>query len=258
MSDAQAELKDLEARIEQRERQRADFAGTVSHDLKTPLNAIIGFTSVLLADAEMFGAEQGRQLKLVYDSARSLLDRINNLLEFYRLQAGKTGASLDWFYPAECVIQVIEQYRKQALSNGIKLEHELSLAPKRLRSDERLIRGIVDELVKNALQFGGVGDKLVMTVETMSSKEATQIRFKVTNPSSKMPAERLEKLKRTLASDDPESSYAFDGLGLGLALAREAANQLGGRLEFGQDSESRPEFSLVLDVNSDDFSVGET
>jgi len=68
-------------RVAARDRQRAEFVGTVSHDLKTPLNAIVGFTSVLLADATGFAPEQKHQLQLVYDSARSLLERINALLD---------------------------------------------------------------------------------------------------------------------------------------------------------------------------------
>ena len=99
--------KDLETLLDAYSRKRAAFAGTVSHDLKTPLNAVIGFSSVLMADSGSFSPEQNKQLSLVYDSAKSLLDRINRLLDFYRLEGGRVDMGRDWFALSE-FLQILQ------------------------------------------------------------------------------------------------------------------------------------------------------
>jgi two-component system sensor histidine kinase/response regulator len=244
----------IERKVAARDRKRAEFVGTVSHDLKTPLNAIVGFTSVLLADATGFGPEQTRQLRLVYDSARSLLERINDLLEFHRLEAGKIEAGYDWFYVAELVIQMVESHREAAEQGGASLMPELTGGPARLRSDARLLRRILDEMVSNAIRFGGGEIRLSISSEQAShAPERTLVRFLVSDGGSGFSGARHAELTEALdpRTDDLDRSYA--GLGLGLALAREAAGLLGGWIELAPPGSQAGGVSLVIDLASADL-----
>ena len=99
---------------EEKEKRRAKFMADVSHDMKTPLNAVIGFTSVLLQDKKELGAEKARQLDLVYKSAHRLLERVDALTEFFRLQAGVIGPEADWFSPRQLIEETFDQFRDDA------------------------------------------------------------------------------------------------------------------------------------------------
>jgi two-component system sensor histidine kinase/response regulator len=244
----------FEAKVNARDRRRAEFVGTVSHDLKTPLNAIVGFTSVLLADASGFGPEQTRQLRLVYDSARSLLKRINDLLEFHRLEAGKMAAESDWFYAAELVIQLVESHRDAAEQGGATLRPELTGGPARLRSDARLLRRILDELLSNGIRFGGGEIRLSISSEQApDDPERSRVRFLVSDGGSGFSDERRAELSEALDPriDDLDRSYA--GLGLGLALAREAASLLGGWIELAPPGAQAGGVSLVIELPTTDL-----
>ncbi len=243
-------------RVAARDRQRAEFAGTVSHDLKTPLNAIVGFTSVLLADATGFAPEQKHQLQLVYDSARSLLERIDALLEFHRLEGGRIDAAPEWLLPAELLAALAESHRRAAARAGVELVlPPPGRGPQRLRTDARLVRRILDELVDNAIRFGGAGPcRLDLTAEAAAAG-ALQLRLAVHNAAAGVAAERRRELETSLAPQPDPLARSYAGLGLGLALAREAARALGGFIAL-DEVEGRARFSLLLELAERDVADG--
>lgn len=244
-------------RIAERDRQRAEFVGTVSHDLKTPLNAIVGFTSVLLADADGLLPEQARQLRLVNDSARSLLARINGLLEFHRLQAGKVDLLADWFYPAELLLQVVEGRRPQAAGRGCELALEVTGGPVRVRADARLVRRVLEELLDNAIRFGGSGT-IRLSLAAGSAKDPGRglVRFGVRDPGRDLGGPATEALRRAFDPGVDAFERSYRGLGLGLALAREAALALGGFVELAAGPDRDTCFCLVLELDDQDVQPG--
>jgi signal transduction histidine kinase len=243
-------------RVAARDRQRAEFVGTVSHDLKTPLNAIVGFTSVLLADATGFAPEQKHQLQLVYDSARSLLERINALLEFYRLEGGRITAAPEWFMPAELLAALVETHREAAARAGVELASPPpGRGPQRLRADARLIRRALDELVDNAIRFGGAGPCRLDLTAQPAAAGGLQVRFAVRNAATGVAADRRQALAVSLAPQPDPLARSYAGLGLGLALAREAARALGGFIAL-DEVEGRARFSLVLELADQDVGDG--
>lgn len=230
---------------EDKEKRRAKFMADVSHDMKTPLNAVIGFTSVLLQDREELGAEKTRQLELVYKSAHRLLGRVDALTEFFRLQAGVTGAAADWFSPRQLIEETLDLFRDDAREKGVQLQIGSGPMPSRLRSASKLISRALRELVANAVKFTSSG-----SVSVDLRLEEGAVAFRVSDSGSGLSAGSLQKLKDALGPKD-----TYDGLGLGLALSCETALALGGRIEV----ESRPDrgstFTLVVELSKDNLEL---
>ena len=230
---------------EEKEKLRAKFMADVSHDMKTPLNAVIGFTSVLLQDKEELGAEKARQLDLVYKSAHRLLERVDALTEFFRLQAGVIGPEADWFSPRQLIEETFDQFRDDAGEKGIELRIGPDPIPSRMRSASKLISRALRELVSNAVKFATAG---VVSMDVQI--EDGRVAFTVSDTGSGLSAKSLQKLAKALGSAD---TYA--GLGLGLALTREAARLLDGRIEV----ESRPDqgstFTLIVELPEENLEM---
>lgn len=249
MNALEEKIAELHQQIASRDRRRAEFVGTVSHDLKTPLNAIVGFTSVLLADAARLDPEQVHQLRLVYESARSLLGRINDLLEFHRIEAGRIQPRPAWLQPAELVAQVAGRHAERCAQQQIELRVEPGSADLRIRSDAQLIQRVLDELVANAIRFGGPG---VTRLQVRAPGDGPAVRLSVSDPGAGWSADKGEQIMRALDPKVAELERSYDGLGLGLALAREAARLLGGHLEVAAGAGRPTRLSLVLDLDPDD------
>jgi signal transduction histidine kinase len=230
---------------EEKEKRRAKFMADVSHDMKTPLNAVIGFTSVLLQDREALGAEKTRQLELVYKSAHRLLGRVDALTEFFRLQAGVTGPGTDWFSPRQLIEETLDLFRDDAKEKGIQLQIGSEPMPARMRSASRPISRALRELVANAVKFttsGSVGVDLRLA--------EGRVAFRVADSGSGLNAGSLQKLKDSLGSPDD-----YEGLGLGLALSREAAQVLGGRIEVESQPDRGSTFTLVVELTKDNLEM---
>ncbi|NMB76702.1 MAG: HAMP domain-containing histidine kinase [Myxococcales bacterium] len=220
----------------ERDRRRADFAATVSHDLKTPLNAIVGFLSVLMQDTPLMRPEWVEYLGQIDRGARQLLSRINDLLELYRLEAGKIPLKPVWLNPGEILSQAAEAAQEALERNRNQLLLE---APRvRLFCEPRLMLRVARELLVNAAQATRDGVvRATLSCQDRGGGNTRRVSLSVEDSGNSLTSERLDILTRTLATDPASEEARWDGIGLGLALARQAANLLGGRLAI----EARPD-----------------
>ncbi len=231
----------------ERDRRRADFAATVSHDLKTPLNAIVGFLSVLLQDIPHMRPEWVEYLGQIDRSARQLLSRINDLLELYRLEAGKTLLEPVWLSPREILSQAAEAAREALEHNRNQLLLEVPCA--RLFCEPRLMLRVARELLVNAAQAtrDGVVRAALSCQDTGGGQR--QITLSVEDSGDGLAKDRLDALRRTLATDPASDEARWEGIGLGLALARQAATLLGGRLDIEARPDGGTRASLTFDLS---------
>jgi signal transduction histidine kinase len=237
----------VEEQVRSRDRRKADFVATVSHDLKSPLNAVIGFTSVLLQDARG-NAEQERQLQMVQASARQLLDRINDLLEFHRLEAGKVKVNPVWCSLRELCLQALEPWRAPAAAQGLILELSCTGTNGRVRSDPCLLLRVLKEFLSNAVRFSKKGVVVLgCCSEPGDQPERIRLRLEVRDPGLGLSADSLAKLSAAFAPGGSILERCYDGLGLGLALCRESAALLGGIIHVTGAPGAGCTFSLLME-----------
>jgi signal transduction histidine kinase len=251
MNDSKKE-QDVVQQVRDRDQKRAEFFATVSHDLKTPLNGIIGFSSLLLQDTPGLDAECLRQLNLIYNSARALLERIDNLLDLYRMESGKIKANPDWYVVAELAQQAVALFAQKAADQGVQIEMNLESACGRLRIDAQLLSRVWKQLLSNALKFTRQGSiRFSVESETLDGGRV-RVRFVVADTGMGIRPDVIDRLSGSLAPVASPIDRSYQSLGLGLALAREAAHLLGGVLSIASPANHGCTVTLSLDYASAD------
>ena len=256
VSDVRAELagpKDIEnmahafnsmmAVLEERERElrtarddalkfarlKADFAATVSHEIRTPLNGVVGTLGILMATE--LPKKQRQFVEIAWDSAQYLLDLINNILDFSRLEAGKVEIERIEFGVAHLVEDVIELVSQQAVQKGLELGYLVSPEiPPRLKGDPRRLRQVLINLVGNAVKFTDSGEIEVLVVIDRRAAAEWTLRFEVVDSGIGIdPAEQAD-IFESFTQADTSTTRRHGGSGLGLAISRQLVGLMGGEI----------------------------
>ena len=228
---------------------KATFLATMSHEVRTPMNGVIGMTGLLLDTA--LTPEQTRFAHTIRDCADSLLTVINDILDFSKMEAGKLDIDFTDFQLAALVESVVGILAPRAQAKGIALDSQV--APEAwglLRGDGGRLRQILMNLVGNGVKFthdGGVAIK----VECQDREgDEMLVRFEVRDTGIGIPAEAGGQLFGMFSQVDASTARRYGGTGLGLAISKRLVEMMGGAIGF--DSEpgrgSRFWFTVPLRV----------
>lgn len=209
---------------------KADFAATVSHEIRTPLNGVIGTLDMLKTGP--MPRDQRQLLDLAWDSSQYLLELINNILDFSRLEAGRMEAERSDFELAPLIDSTLNVFQAQAASKGIDLVTTLApTIPPRLLGDPARIRQILTNLLGNAIKFTEHG-QVVVSVNLSSSGD---LLFNITDTGIGIASEHLESIFDSFTQADTSTTRRFGGSGLGLAICKQLVHMLDGQI--GVESE---------------------
>ncbi len=238
-----AEAKD---RAEAADRAKSAFLSSVSHELRSPLHSIIGFTSVLLEGiGGPLNEAQREHVDVVRDSAQHLLSIINDLLDISRIEAGAMVMVQAPYSPDDVLRRVMQRFRIEADAKGLEFRLETDGSRARATGDERRAEQVITNLVSNAIKYtvaggvlvrsGVVGDRLVIHVEDTGRG---------------IPAEEQDRIFARFTQLDPEAGRLAEGTGLGLAIARGLAGAMGGRIEVVSEPGRGSRFTLHLPLGA--------
>ncbi len=237
-----AELRTAKAAAEAASAAKSAFLATMSHEIRTPLSSVIGFSDVLLRTE--LDARQRDYVELQRDAGRGLLNVINGILDFSKLEAGELEiAPEDVDLPAE-MESCCGLFRLAAEERGLALRLVLDPAvPRWLRLDGYRLRQIVGNLLSNAVKFTRQGE-IVLAIGCRAGRLA----FEVRDTGIGIPAKKLPELFREFSQLDGSIARDYGGTGLGLAISRRLVALMGGALgvESRVDSGSRFFFTLAL------------
>jgi signal transduction histidine kinase len=237
-----AELRAAKAAAEAASAAKSTFLATMSHEIRTPLSSVIGFSDVLLRTE--LDARQRDYVELQRDAGRGLLNVINGILDFSKLEAGEVEiAPEDVDLPAE-MESCCGLFRLAAEERGLALRLVLDPAvPRWLRLDGHRLRQVVGNLLSNAVKFTHSGE-IVLAIRC----EADRIVFEVRDTGIGIPAEKQPELFRDFSQLGGSVARDYGGTGLGLAICRRLVTLMGSTLgvESEIDSGSRFFFALAL------------
>lgn len=209
---------------------KADFAATVSHEIRTPLNGVIGTLDMLKMDK--LNPEQTELLGLAWDSSQYLLELINNILDFSRLEAGRLEVDASDFALQPLIDGVINMFRQPAAGKKLTLTARIAAnVPPVLNGDPARIRQILINLLGNALKFTEHG-AVTLTVE--SSADGRQLRFAVRDSGIGIAGDQQSAIFDSFTQADSSMTRRYGGSGLGLAICKQIVRLLGG--DIGVDS----------------------
>src|SRR5437016_3173990 len=230
--------------LEQASQLKSQFLANMSHEFRTPLNAILGYTSMLLqgVNGEMT-APQKRNLARVDSNAKHLLNIINDLLDISRIEAGKMPLHLEQFelptLVGELLAEVEPLIQKARLSASTELPPDLPL----LASDRQKVKQIVLNLLTNAIKFTPQG---AIRVTARYDHPQDEVAVSVHDTGIGIAEKDQQKIFEDFRQADDSVTRQYGGAGLGLYICRRLANMLGARITVESKIGAGSTFTLHL------------
>ena len=238
------ELSASNAQLMQASRLKSQFLASMSHELRTPLNSIIGFSKVLLnrLDGDL-SERQETYIRSVHNSGTHLLQLINGILDFSRIEAGKLEMMSEELDLHELIDECIESSMPLARGKQLKLEKNIPLELPRLVADRTKVKQILLNLLSNAIKFTTQGRVLVGV-----QAEPESVRVRVSDTGIGIRAEDLARLFEPFQQLDNPVARGAGGTGLGLAISKKFVELHGGRIwaESRENQGSTFQFTLPL------------
>ncbi len=231
---------------------KSEFLSTMSHEMRTPLNGMLGMVELLLT--ERLTPQQRQYAELADSSAKSLLSLINDLLDIGKIEAGQIDIEHVSFNLDELLGELSNLYRLQARDKGLTFStQQAPNVPSQLFGDPGRLRQILNNLLSNALKFTRQGE-FGLSVERITASDSESgrtvtLRFSVHDTGIGIAPDIQQKLFTRFTQADSSTTREFGGSGLGLAIVKQLCGHLGGEVKLsstpGQGSVISCELTFV-------------
>jgi signal transduction histidine kinase/ActR/RegA family two-component response regulator len=226
-------LRDERERALEAARAKSTFIAVTSHELRTPMNGLLGMAHAL--ERSNLDVTQRHQVELMIKSGDSLMQLLNDVLDLSRVEAGKVELAPEPIDPRAIVADVVAAWRDAAEAKGLSLFARVDAeVPAWISADPLRIRQILTNLVSNAVKFTAQGHvRVSVAAEVVGEGPADDqqmLRFSVCDTGPGVPAEAADRVFDSFTQADETISRGYGGAGLGLSISRALARQLGGDL----------------------------
>ncbi|MBP1711225.1 MAG: hypothetical protein H6Q49_1427, partial [Deltaproteobacteria bacterium] len=242
LRETMAQLDRAKERAESADRLKSAFLATMSHELRTPLNSIIGFTGILLQRlGGPLNEEQEKQLGMVYNSAKHLLDLINDVLDISKIEAEQLNVVHERFDLRESIERVMKSSQPLADKKGIEFSSTVAPEIGAMTSDRRRVEQILLNLISNAVKFTEQG-----YVRLRGEVRGNDIIIDVQDSGIGIKQEDMGLLFNAFQQIESGITRKYDGTGLGLSICKKLAHLLGGEIRIASEWGKGSTFSLIL------------
>ncbi len=206
--------------LQETERQRREFIANVSHELKTPMTTIAGYTDGIL-DGTIPPAQEKQYLRIISDEARRLSRLVRRMLDVSQLQSRDLTRTKAPFDVCESMRRVLISMEKKITDRGLDVDADIPDSGIMVLGDNDLITQVIYNLLENATKFAREGSSLYLGVATSNGKALVSVR----NEGDTIPAEEIPLLFERFHKSDKSRSEDKDGVGLGLYVVKTILEQ---------------------------------
>jgi diguanylate cyclase (GGDEF)-like protein len=213
---------------------KMQFAATVSHEVRTPLNGVVGMLDML---KEMrLTTRQQECVDVAWNSARALIELINDILDFSKMEAGKLELDEVELDLRRLVEDVIELLARQAQQKGLEIGYLIDAdVPGHIKGDSLRLRQVLLNLIGNAVKFTEHGEVAVHISRAAGDDGGFGLRFDIIDTGIGMSPDAVKHIFESFAQADRSTTRKYGGTGLGLAICRQLVSLMKG--EIGVASE---------------------
>jgi len=228
---AEQELITAKIAAEAANQAKIEFLSNISHELRTPMNSILGLTDVVLHSN--LTSSQRDLLDTVKLSSMNLLGMIKDLLDFSQIDAGKLVLSGTAICVRDLLSATLGPLQEIANQKALQLSWEVDAAvPVDVAGDAGRLEQILVNLVGNAIKFTACGQVKLRLRCTLQTADATELEFTVSDTGVGIPADKQQLIFQAFTQADGSLTRQFGGTGLGLTIAAKLVEMMHGRLWF--------------------------
>jgi len=243
------DLEHARFEAEQANQAKSSFLATMSHEIRTPMNGVVGMIDVL--QQSNLNGSQMETANIIHDSAFALLTIIDDILDFSKIEAGKLQIDYAPMGVAEAVEGVCETLIPLALKKGVELTLFTDPAiPSQVMGDTGRLRQILVNLANNAIKFSSGQQrqgKISVRAELVeSTPEQATLEFRITDNGIGIDEATQARLFTPFTQADTSTTRTYGGTGLGLVIARQLANVMGGEISLHSEPGKGSMFSVRL------------
>ncbi|MBF0311473.1 MAG: response regulator [Magnetococcales bacterium] len=227
-------LLQAKEKAEEADRAKGAFLANVSHEIRSPLNAVIGLTDFMLT-SNLPREEERNNQRIVLNAALGLLDLVNNLVDMSKIESGSLIPEKVPFDLRSRIEDLFETKSLEATQKGLRLYLDMaSDLPKTIIGDPLRLHQILMNLVSNALKFTEKG-LILISVErarmtSPADADSVELHFSVTDTGIGIPADKLELIFNTFTQVDDSTCRKYGGSGLGLSICKHLVEKMGGQI----------------------------
>ncbi len=236
------QLIEAKEKAEESSRLKTAFINTISHEVRTPLNGIIGFSG-LLADPQVDPESKAEFLRNLDESSDRLLNTVSDILEVSMIVSGNRKVKPKAFNLIDLLEQVYEKYKAagEKANNSFELNTPPSHPDFDLYSDPDAVKAILTELLENAFKFTNDGH-----IELGAGLQGDTIRIFVKDTGMGIAPERHKLIFDFFTHTGTSSTRLYEGSGLGLSIAKGLTDLLEGRIDLQSEPQKGTQFTLLL------------
>lgn len=241
---AEQELQGKNQELQKLNAEKDKFFSIISHDLKSPFNAIMGFSNILLDKVEL---EDRKNIKnyaqIINNSSQRAMNLLSNLMQWSQSQTGRMNFNPEYFNPNLIIDEIVELSKDIALQKSISIINDF---PSEIvvYADKAMMSTIIRNLVSNAIKYTTSGGKIRISAEISS----TEIKVSISDTGVGISETILEKLFHLDSNSSIPDTQGERGTGLGLILCKEFIEKHGGKIEVESEVGKGSVFHFTIPV----------
>ena len=224
---------------------KSDFLAGMSHEFRTPLNAIIGFSELMATGLSgPLTDQQKEHVTDIFTSGQHLLSLVNDILDLSKVEAGKMELEMNEFNIKRLVETSIALFKEKAYKQNLQMTFEIAQGLETMIVDERKIKQVLFNLVGNAVKFTPAGGIIKVEVTLADDKEF--LKYSVHDTGIGISTEDQTKLFKPFEQIDTRLTRKYKGTGLGLSLCKQLVELHGGRIWVESEAGKGSNFIFVI------------